>query len=178
MLFRSGIKVTKKEAQGEFFRATRERQIELLKMAFRGSAGEKRVYLDRNSLNKDIVKATIFMKKAGLTNAQIKDRLSALFPNLFNKPLIVQATGGGNLEAKQQFTKTITGTRFKSPTKNKLFLNKLNLKSSQFLAVNQFEKLGLNLQTKQKQNSLQKTNQRSEERRVGKECRSRWSPYH
>jgi len=25
---------------------------------------------------------------------------------------------------------------------------------------------------------LQKTNARSEERRVGKECRSRWSPYH
>ena len=25
---------------------------------------------------------------------------------------------------------------------------------------------------------LQKVKQRSEERRVGKECRSRWSPYH
>ena len=27
-------------------------------------------------------------------------------------------------------------------------------------------------------NDLQKMNVRSEERRVGKECRSRWSPYH
>ena len=26
--------------------------------------------------------------------------------------------------------------------------------------------------------SITKANQRSEERRVGKECRSRWSPYH
>ena len=25
---------------------------------------------------------------------------------------------------------------------------------------------------------VEKTNHRSEERRVGKECRSRWSPYH
>ena len=28
------------------------------------------------------------------------------------------------------------------------------------------------------QKNLQATNGRSEERRVGKECRSRWSPYH
>ena len=30
----------------------------------------------------------------------------------------------------------------------------------------------------EKDNALIKTNHRSEERRVGKECRSRWSPYH
>ena len=29
-----------------------------------------------------------------------------------------------------------------------------------------------------KQHNIKKTNNRSEERRVGKECRSRWSPYH
>ena len=27
-------------------------------------------------------------------------------------------------------------------------------------------------------NALKQSEQRSEERRVGKECRSRWSPYH
>ena len=40
---------------------------------------------------------------------------------------------------------------------------------------NRLEKLGGNLK---KYYSIRINRQRSEERRVGKECRSRWSPYH
>ena len=37
---------------------------------------------------------------------------------------------------------------------------------------------GLTLEQLAKQTHLSKSALRSEERRVGKECRSRWSPYH
>ena len=37
---------------------------------------------------------------------------------------------------------------------------------------------GNSVGTKQVINGSLQTNDRSEERRVGKECRSRWSPYH
>ena len=34
------------------------------------------------------------------------------------------------------------------------------------------------LQARHRQEEAEARNRRSEERRVGKECRSRWSPYH
>ena len=40
------------------------------------------------------------------------------------------------------------------------------------------EKEFLNSNTKEFENKTKKKKKRSEERRVGKECRSRWSPYH
>ena len=40
------------------------------------------------------------------------------------------------------------------------------------------EKHARSLWNKLEQLYAQKTSNRSEERRVGKECRSRWSPYH
>ena len=39
-------------------------------------------------------------------------------------------------------------------------------------------RLGIRLRTKQQINQVLLRIWRSEERRVGKECRSRWSPYH
>ena len=36
----------------------------------------------------------------------------------------------------------------------------------------------MNLKVENKKNLKRETSSRSEERRVGKECRSRWSPYH
>ena len=41
--------------------------------------------------------------------------------------------------------------------------------------LNQLDKFDISLE---KISIKEVTNQRSEERRVGKECRSRWSPYH
>ena len=39
--------------------------------------------------------------------------------------------------------------------------------------------IGMEIQnTPNSQSNLEKEKRRSEERRVGKECRSRWSPYH
>src|SRR2546426_8680383 len=38
--------------------------------------------------------------------------------------------------------------------------------------------VGLNYEEHRQETGRDKTEQRSEERRVGKECRSRWSPYH
>ena len=43
---------------------------------------------------------------------------------------------------------------------------------------NLFEYLIENWSLKVKRNFVGKLDKRSEERRVGKECRSRWSPYH
>ena len=51
-----------------------------------------------------------------------------------------------------------------------------NINSPKQLSVILFEKLGLPVVKKTKTGFS--TNSRSEERRVGKECRSRWSPYH
>ena len=40
------------------------------------------------------------------------------------------------------------------------------------------KKNGSNLDISILENAIKKLHERSEERRVGKECRSRWSPYH
>ena len=40
------------------------------------------------------------------------------------------------------------------------------------------EKITLSYGTKMSDSAIQGARSRSEERRVGKECRSRWSPYH
>ena len=51
------------------------------------------------------------------------------------------------------------------------------IRMSDLLNLKQFEeKLRANL--KEKNEIFTKIDDRSEERRVGKECRSRWSPYH
>ncbi len=86
--------ITRTEAVGEFSRASEERQLEILKKAFRGVKGEKRVYIDESSLLKDIEKSRIFMKEAGLTEAQIQSRISKLFPQLDKvKVPVVQQEG-------------------------------------------------------------------------------------
>jgi len=82
------------EALGEFGRASSGRQIKILKTAFSlGEGGAKKVYLDKISLQKDIFKATKFMKDAGLTKMQIESRLTTLFPSFF-KPITISSSGG------------------------------------------------------------------------------------
>lgn len=62
--------MTRTQATGEFSRASKERQISIIKKSFEG-----RVYLDRTSLNSDINRAINFMKEAGLSNKEIADIL-------------------------------------------------------------------------------------------------------
>src|SRR5260370_6712068 len=45
-------------------------------------------------------------------------------------------------------------------------------------SIASFEEAAFDVRTSRKYGQYQRKQQRSEERRVGKECRSRWSPYH
>ena len=47
---------------------------------------------------------------------------------------------------------------------------KLNLKKQKMMGIGKIGDLNVKI--------MREGNRRSEERRVGKECRSRWSPYH
>ena len=59
------------------------------------------------------------------------------------------------------------------------FLGGDEKKSAYFMSINAGKKsLSLELKTKGGKKILTELIKRSEERRVGKECRSRWSPYH
>ena len=60
----------------------------------------------------------------------------------------------------------------------KIIANKINLSESSIRDyINKLIKKGIPVEKTRKNNKIIILN-RSEERRVGKECRSRWSPYH
>jgi len=88
-----GLTGTRLQATSEFARASQERQLDILKKAFKG-----RVYLDKVSMQKDAIRASKFMKEAGLTNIQIKGLLLKLFPKTSpTTTVLVKETAGGIL---------------------------------------------------------------------------------
>ena len=67
----------------------------------------------------------------------------------------------------------------KQTTKNILGIGAIVLLSSGVAGLTTYKLLQSNkAATETSFNEMFKQNPRSEERRVGKECRSRWSPYH
>jgi len=132
--------MSRTQAVGEFGRASKDRQINIIKKAFKAdSEGNLRVYFDQQSLEKDILQATRFMKEAGLKNARIKEILTEVFPQLFKvstpiatssgavkedlSPLIVGGKGGQATESiyaglgkyevpEQMFTSSVKGKLF------------------------------------------------------------------
>ena len=68
----------------------------------------------------------------------------------------------------------VENTEFNIPAVRKAFDGKYKRRDFQRLLLN----TGLVTEQELAQEFLDGTKQRSEERRVGKECRSRWSPYH
>src|SRR3712207_2367387 len=75
------------------------------------------------------------------------------------------------------FREAYTGTKTDRPIFNKMLLK---LKKGDTLVVTKLDRLARNTIEGIEiiQELFQKGIARSEERRVGKECRSRWSPYH
>jgi len=74
--------ITRAEATSGFGEMSETRQLNILRKAFRTSGKDKRIYLDRGSLLKDVEKAKQFMREAGLNEIKIQNRIDKLFPQL------------------------------------------------------------------------------------------------
>lgn len=99
--------MTRQEALGEFGRASQEKQLDILKTAFKN-----RYYLDEKSQLSDIVKATKFMKESGLSKSKIESLLRQLFPERFKVTTpVIQSKGQLLGELQTQTAQATTPTR-------------------------------------------------------------------
>lgn len=91
-------KISRLQATSEFGKIPEERQLKILKQAFTENVDDagnvlKRVYLDKQSLLKDIGKAKKFMRESGLSETQIDRLINKLFPNIKITAPIIETEG-------------------------------------------------------------------------------------
>ena len=113
-------------------------------------------------------------KLKGILRTRREERTCPFCPNTFIVKIHSNKTTCGNqLCINQQVSKI----KDKSPNKNKYKFKKLKGKDSLEHRCIMTEIVGRDLTYNDVVHHIN-GNKRSEERRVGKECRSRWSPYH
>ena len=87
------------------------------------------------------------------------------------RPAIVISNDAANENSPAITVIPLTSNRKKGQLPTHVFISNAGLSRSSIALCEQ-------IHTLDKRRMLKKLGQRSEERRVGKECRSRWSPYH
>ena len=101
--------------------------------------------------------AEIIFDKVGLNKTEAKEMVEAFFEEIrasLEKGESVKLSGFGNFELR---------SKTERPGRNPKTGEEIPIKARRVVTFHSSQKLKSN---------------RSEERRVGKECRSRWSPYH